>query len=102
MGGSYKLPNLVIYNINNKKGFKTIVHEIIHLLIENQIQEFKIQHWEKERIVDLILNSDEFSFLEYNNSKDESACGVENKPGCVVLGFSVSAIYLKHCILLCI
>lgn len=67
VGGSYNLPNIVIFNINNKKGFKTIIHEIIHLLIENQIQEFKIQHWEKERIVDLILNSKEFSFLEYNN-----------------------------------
>lgn len=53
-------------DINNKKGFKTIVHEIVHLLIENQIQKHKIQHWEKERIVDLILNSKEFGFLEYN------------------------------------
>lgn len=66
MGGSYDLPNVVIHNISNKKGFKTIVHEIIHLLIENQIQKFNIQHWEKERIVDLILNSEKFSFLEYN------------------------------------
>lgn len=67
VGGSYNFPNIVIFNINNKKGFKTIVHEIIHLLIENQIQKYKIQHWEKERIVDLILNSKKFSFLVYNN-----------------------------------
>ena len=43
-----------------------IVHEIIHLLIESKIKKYKIQHWEKERIVDLILNSEKFIFLEYN------------------------------------
>jgi len=74
--GSYTFPNIVIFNINNKKGFKTIVHEIIHLLIENYIQKYKIQHEEKERIVDLILNSEEFSFLEYNFWQD-SYNGVE-------------------------
>ncbi len=67
VGGSYNLPNIIILNINNKKGFKTIIHEIIHLLIETWIQEYKVQHWEKERIVDLVLNSKEFSFLKYNN-----------------------------------
>ena len=67
VGGSYNLPNIVIFNINNKKGYKTIVHEIIHLLIETWIQKYKIQHWEKERIVDLVLNSKKFSFLKYNN-----------------------------------
>lgn len=67
VGGSYNLPNIVIFNINNKKGLKTIIHEIIHLLIETWIQEYKVQHWEKERIVDLVLNSKEFSFLEYSN-----------------------------------
>jgi len=66
-GGSYDLPNIIIFNSNSKKGYKTIVHEIIHLIIEPWIKEYKIQHWEKERIVDLILNSREFDFLEYNS-----------------------------------
>jgi hypothetical protein len=66
-GGSYESSNIVIFNLNSKKGYKTIIHEIIHLIIEPWIQEYKIQHWEKERIVDLILNSKEFNFLEYNS-----------------------------------
>lgn len=65
-GGSYNLPNTIILNINNKQsGYKTIVHEIIHLLIENQVKKYEVSHWEKERIVDLILNSSEFGFLDY-------------------------------------
>ena len=67
VGGSYNLPNTVIFNINNTRGYKTIIHEIIHLLIENQIKKYNVQHWEKERIVDLILNSKELSFLGYND-----------------------------------
>ncbi len=66
VGGSYNSPNIVIFNINNQKGLKTLIHEIIHILIEPFIQKYEIQHWEKERIVDLILNSKEFAFLNYN------------------------------------
>lgn len=65
--GSYKMPNIIILNINSKDIFKTIIHEIIHLIIEDKIQEYKIDQWEKERIVDLILNSNVFSFLNYNS-----------------------------------
>lgn len=65
--GSYNLPNTVIFNINNRKGLKTVIHEIIHIFIESYIKKYEIQHWEKERIVDLILNSKEFTFLDYNN-----------------------------------
>ncbi len=73
VGGSYKLPNMIILNINSKNSSNTIIHEIIHLIIMDKITEYKIQHWEKERIVDLILNSEEFSFLNYNSwQKDYS------------------------------
>ena len=67
VGGSYKLPDKIILNINNKKGFKTIIHEIAHLIIEPWIQKYKVKHEEKERIVDLILNSRKFNFLKYNH-----------------------------------
>jgi hypothetical protein len=67
VGGSYNPPDTIICNINNKKYIKTVVHEIIHLLLEKWIQKYKIKHWEKERIVDLILNSKKFSFLEYSS-----------------------------------
>jgi hypothetical protein len=71
VGGSYHLPNTVVCFIHNIKYFEVIVHEIIHLLIENQVQKYKIKHWEKERIVDLILSSEEFSFLGYDDWQDD-------------------------------
>lgn len=56
VGGSYNLPNEIIINFKNRgeKFIQTVIHEIIHLLIEPRIQKYKISHWEKERIVDLI------------------------------------------------
>jgi len=64
VGGSYNLPNIIIYNINSNKGLRTIIHEIIHLIIQEWIDKYSVKHWEKERVVDLILNSGEFGFLE--------------------------------------
>ena len=66
VGGAYNLPNIVIFNINCADDFNIIIHEIIHLLVEGLVKKYNIQHWEKERIVDLILNLKEFSFLKYN------------------------------------
>jgi len=66
VGGSYDLPNIIIFNINNKRGIKTIVHEIVHIIIEPWVQKYEIQNQEKERIVDLILSSDKFCFLKYD------------------------------------
>lgn len=64
--GSYEVPNTIYLRFNQKDITKTIVHEIVHLIIENKIQKYKVDQWEKERIVDLILNSKEFYFLNYN------------------------------------
>ena len=56
VGGSYKLPNKIVLNFNNTNSlFKTVVHEIIHLCVEPLIKKYKIEHWQKERIVDLIV-----------------------------------------------
>lgn len=66
VGGSYDFPNKVILNYNYSRGIKTVLHEIVHILIEDKIQKYSVEHWEKERIVDLILNSKEFKFLHYN------------------------------------
>jgi hypothetical protein len=77
-GGSYNIPNIIIFNINNPKGIKTIFHEIIHLLIEKWVRKYELTHWEKERVVDLILNSKEFIFLEYDIWQ-ENYHGVEKK-----------------------
>lgn len=59
VGGSYRLPNEIIVNIQSKFEFgllRTVVHEIIHLLIGNAISRHKVEHWAKERIVDLLIS----------------------------------------------
>ena len=52
------MPNKIILNFNKKTPdslIRIIVHEIIHLSIQSLIEKFKIDHWTKERIVDLII-----------------------------------------------
>ena len=59
VGGSYNLPNKVIVNFQGKFGtrvLKTIIHEIVHLSIQQFIDKYNIEHWEKEWVVDLILS----------------------------------------------
>lgn len=58
VGGSYHYPDEIIINIKFKyeKGLlRTAVHEIIHLTIQPFIEKYKINHWSKERIVDLLM-----------------------------------------------
>jgi len=55
VGGSYSLPNTVIINISQQNNvISTVMHEIIHLTIDKLIRKYKIEHWQKERIVNLI------------------------------------------------
>jgi hypothetical protein len=59
VGGSYSLPNKIIYNMGMKSSsVYTILHEITHLVIEPYIKKYQIQQNIKERIVDLILTSE--------------------------------------------
>lgn len=58
VGGSYHYPDEIIINIKFKyeKGLlRTTAHEIIHLIIQPLIEKYKINHWSKERIVDLLM-----------------------------------------------
>lgn len=58
VGGSYNLPNTVILNFQNRTEtalFRTVVHETIHLSIQSFVDKYKVDHWVKERIVDLIF-----------------------------------------------
>ena len=49
------MPNTVIINISQQnKVISTIMHEIIHLTIDKLIRKYKTEHWQKERIVNLI------------------------------------------------
>ena len=57
VGGSYHYPDSVTVNIGSKyeKGLlRTVFHEIVHLMIHPWISEYKVSHWQKERIVDLL------------------------------------------------
>lgn len=59
IGGSYKLPNKIIINFTNRRVEDILyvaIHEIIHLLIEHLIIKHQLNHWQKERLVDLIFS----------------------------------------------
>lgn len=56
--GSYESPNIIFVNITkfyNEGLLRIIIHELIHLLINPYILKYNIEHWSKERIVDLIF-----------------------------------------------
>ena len=56
VGGGYELPNKVGLDIKKDHDglIKTLVHEIIHLSIEEEIARNKVGHFNKERVVDLL------------------------------------------------
>ncbi|OGD66789.1 hypothetical protein A2442_01540 [Candidatus Campbellbacteria bacterium RIFOXYC2_FULL_35_25] len=59
VGGSYHLPNKIVININRCFEFgllRTIIHEIIHLSIQLFVEKYNINHWTKERLVDLLFD----------------------------------------------
>lgn len=75
VGGSYGLPDKIIYNIAMKSSsVNTICHEITHLLIEPYITKYQIQQNEKERIVDLILTSEPIALPDYKMQKRGEEC----------------------------
>lgn len=56
-GGSYHYDSKkgeVILNVNTDELIGSIVHEIIHIGIEELIKKYNVKHWHKERIVGLI------------------------------------------------
>ena len=58
VGGNYDPPGRIILNFRAKakeKLLKTIIHESIHLYINDLIIEYNIPHWKKEFIVDSIF-----------------------------------------------
>jgi len=62
--GSYKVPHLMVVNISHippEYLIKTVIHESFHLMIEHLIKEYSVEHWIKERIVDLTMD------LEYKS-----------------------------------
>jgi len=58
-GGSYHPPNEVTVcfkGFNTDQVLSNLLHEVIHLYIHPYIEKHDINHWEKERIVDLLLH----------------------------------------------
>ena len=54
-GGSYTPPNKITVNYKkNGSNFFTVLHEMIHLSIEDKVQKHGISQQQKERVVDLI------------------------------------------------
>ncbi len=57
VSGSYNLPDSIIINIQYRYGdgmLRVIAHEATHLMIQKFIDQYKIEHWVKERVVDLL------------------------------------------------
>jgi len=71
--GSYRPPNKIIINLKDKIPghlIKTVIHESIHLMVENLVLKNKVDHWRKERIVNLIIDKEFQSAYEMNNSPE--------------------------------
>lgn len=56
IGGGWWLPNKIILVATRFYPLATIVHELIHLTIEDWIQKYKVGQAQKERIVDLFMS----------------------------------------------
>lgn len=77
VGGSYSLPSKIILNVNYRiSPLKNVIHEIIHLLIEEPIiKKYQLDHSHKEGIVDwLMINEKNLKsmFPDYKYQKNIS------------------------------
>jgi hypothetical protein len=71
--GSYKIPNSIVINISNIPPeflIKTVIHESFHLMIEPLVKEYSIEHFVKERMVNLIMDLEYKSRFKMNISPD--------------------------------
>ncbi len=64
--GSYQFPNFVVFDIHDVRGLKTIYHEIAHLAFEQEFLQNNVSHWQRERIIDLFLHTEDCEFLQYD------------------------------------
>lgn len=56
-GGMYTLPNSMAVMLNDSPTnvLKTVLHEMIHLIIEEPfVQKYNLSHWQKEAVVDTL------------------------------------------------
>ena len=86
-GGSYHFPDEVIINIefiSKDNLLQTAIHEIVHLIIEPLISSYHINHWPKERLVDLIISRIAPSLVNFQylpiNTDDIDNIFIKNYP----------------------
>jgi len=65
VGGSYWLPNKVIintsYSLSDYYHFETLIHELVHLLIEKPVvQKNNLSHESKEALIDYIMTKNQY------------------------------------------
>jgi len=69
-GGSYHSPNEIIINIElipKDDLLRDTIHEIVHLTIQSLIDLHHVNHWPKERLVDLIVAKISPSLINFQN-----------------------------------
>lgn len=73
-GGSYDYKNAeIIINIalrSKEQIISTVVHEFVHIGIQKYIDDYKIGHWQKERLVDLIVEKSFPGLRKMQNIKE--------------------------------
>jgi len=73
--GSYIQPNSIVINISTIPPeflIKTVIHESLHLMIETQIRQYDVDHWIKERIVNLIMDAEFKSRFKMDKAPEQS------------------------------
>ncbi len=68
--GSYIVPNIIVINVSNFFSIgliRNILHEIIHLHIQDLINKYEIKQWEKEIIVDSVFEKFSASLFKRQN-----------------------------------
>ncbi|MFO7807703.1 MAG: hypothetical protein R6V40_04785 [Candidatus Moraniibacteriota bacterium] len=79
-GGGYDLPNKIFILMSDsiQNIFETIIHETVHLIIEKPlIEKYKIPHWQKEMLVDILCESE---LLDGIYRKNQIQNGSESVP----------------------
>lgn len=98
--GSYVPPNSVIINISNiplEFLIRTVIHESFHLMIEHLIKKYAVEHWVKERIVNLIMDFEYKSRFKIHSVPDwalaTDAIFKEHYPNLILIMEKVAKIF---------
>lgn len=98
MGGSYNAEKgEAIINLSSgskERLIGIIFHEIVHMTIEHLIQKYQIKHWQKERLVNLMMGR-YFPELENRQSMKEDVTAVDEAFNKFFPDFEAIAVAIK-------